>query len=167
MDEPFLSGLSDKELLRWRQEALFLLYPSLLGFLSAAFGSFSASYGYALAPAAERSLMLFCREAPLNGNLALSLLAGSAVALLIALCAGFLAYRAAQGRLWPILVWTGAYLLDGIYGACLYSSMGWPIYLTSLLLHAAFLAVYAYLLWRYGKLKRRGETRKAPNINAK
>lgn len=149
----------NKELVRYQKLALFLFYPSLIGFMSAIVGAFAPKYDYALAFAVERTIMVYCRATPFTGNLAVSLLIGVMASVLICALYGFLTFKAVKAKLWAVITAIVIYSIDTIYGSLLiinslYANMDIVTYLTSLVLHLAFLALDAYLLVRYDKLKR-------------
>jgi hypothetical protein len=149
----------EKELVRYQKLALFIFYPSLIGFMSAIVGAFASSYDYALAFAFERTIMVYCRDYPLTGNSAVSLLIGVLASVLICALYGFLTYQAVKAKFWALIVGISLYFVDTVYGSLLIiSSLPFAMepltYFTGLFVHLAFLALYAYLLVRYGKLKR-------------
>jgi hypothetical protein len=149
----------EKELVRYQKLALFIFYPALIGMMSAIVGAFTSTYDYALAFALERTIMIHCRDYPLTGNSAVSLLIGVLASALVSAVYGFLTYQAVKAKFWALIVGISLYFADAVYGSLLVISslpfaMGLLTYFTSLFVHLAFLALYAYLLVRFGKLKR-------------
>lgn len=145
----------DKGLVGYQKLCLFLLYPPLISFVSAALGVFSDNYRYLLCLSVQRTFSLYLSNAfPSSlGYRFLGLLPG----LLLTAFSIYLSLMAAKGKIWALVAAGILYLADGVYNiALLFPSLSYayalPEGLLPLFIHILFLVVFVICGVKYAKL---------------
>lgn len=154
---PAYDSAFDKALVAYQKSALSFFYPPLVSFFAVAVG-FSSTVMDGCKMSCCYAMSKYLSEYPLAGNSAFSTAVSILFAAAVVALFAFLTFRAVKGKFYALPLAGGLYLADLAYTVALYfpiyGQMGFASWLTSLILHIVFLALFSLTYVNYAKLSR-------------